>query len=77
MGIKIQSVVATGQATKAHEGTFWSNGKVLYVDGGSGSQAYSFAKTPQTVHFKKMNFTVCKFYLSKPGLKNYTKIFMK
>lgn len=66
-----------GPATKGHEGTLCSDKNVLHLTSIITvvvvTQLHTAVKTHQTIHFKRMNLTVCKLYFNKPDSKNKSK----
>ena len=54
---------------KGHEGTFWGDGNVLYLDRGLGYAGYAFVKSHRIVHLRFVPFIVCKFCLNKSMVK--------
>lgn len=50
-----------------HKGIFLDDGNVLDCSGSY--LKYTFVKTHENVHLKRINFIICKLYLKKPDLK--------
>ena len=56
-----------GHTTKGHKGIWWGDENILYIDT---TQTATFVKSHQTIHLKRVNFTVYKLYFNKPDFKN-------
>lgn len=62
--------IGEGDSTTEHGGTLWSYGNDLYLDFDDGTWLCIFQNEYTIVTLKGVNFTLCKYYLHKPDIKN-------